>query len=90
MRVWDIDIDFSDILLNQKLYKEKYDNMLIYDISYKTSMSANPMHVSFDEIDGFIKIHDGIRFLVLFDCSWCDKICDCIKYLISEKNGITG
>ena len=27
--------------------------------------------------------------LVLFDYSYCDKICDKIKYLISEKSGIT-
>ena len=38
----------------------------------------------FDEIDGFMKIHDGIRYLVLFDYEWCDKICDRIKYLTQE------
>ena len=27
--------------------------------------------------------------LVLFDYSYCDKTCDKIKYLISEKSGIT-
>ena len=27
--------------------------------------------------------------LVLFGCSWCDQICDGIKYVISEKSGIT-
>ena len=32
---------------------------------------------------------DGIRYLVLFDYGWCDKICDSIKYLIIEKSGIT-
>ena len=39
----------------------------------------------FDKIDKFIKIHYKIRYLVLFDYSYCDKICDKIKYLISEK-----
>ena len=29
-----------------------------------------------------------MRYLVLFD-QWCEKICDRIKYLISEKSGIT-
>ena len=29
----DRDFDFSDILLDEKLYKEKYENILIYDIS---------------------------------------------------------
>ena len=65
---------------------------LIYDISYKTSTGAKPLRVMFVQIrlngfrlDGFIKIHDGIRYFVLFDCGWFDKICDRIKYLIGEK-----
>ena len=38
MRAWDrdIDIDFSNILLNEKSYKENNENLLVYDISYKT------------------------------------------------------
>ena len=47
------------------------------------------MRIRFDEIDGFIKIHDKIRYLVLFDYSHCDKICNKIKYLVSDKSGIT-
>ena len=38
----DIDIDFSGNLLDEKLYEEKYENILAYDISYKTSMGAKP------------------------------------------------
>ena len=30
IRIWDMDIDFSDNLLNKKLYKEKYETILIY------------------------------------------------------------
>ena len=37
--------------------------------------------------DRFIEIHNKIRYLILFD-EWCDKICDRMKYLVSEKNGI--
>ena len=47
------------------------------------------MRLRFDKIDGFNKIYDKIRYLVLFDYSYCDKICDKIKYLVSEKSGIT-
>ena len=83
MGVRDRDIDFSDILLDEKLYKEKYENILIYDISYKTSTVVKPLRIRFDKIDGFIKIHDAVGYLVLFDCSWCDEICDRIKCLIS-------
>ena len=85
MRVRDRDIDFNDILLYKKLCKEKCENILIYNISYKTSTGAKPLCIRLDEIDGFIKIHDGIRYLVLFDCS--DEICDRIKFLISKKSG---
>ena len=88
MRVWDRDIDFNDILLDEILYEEKYKNVLIYDISYKTSAGAKPLSIRFDKINGFIKIYDGIRYLVLFDYGWCDKICNRIRCLISEKSGI--
>ena len=46
------------------------------------------MRIRFDKIDRFIKIYDGIRYLVLLVHSWYDEICDSIKYLISEKSGI--
>ena len=36
IRFWDRDIDFNDILLSKKLYKEKYQNILIDDISNET------------------------------------------------------
>ena len=88
MRVRDRDISFSDILLDKNIYKEKYKNILIYGISYKTLAGAKPLYIRFNEIDGFIKIHDGIRYLVLFGCGFWNEICDRIKYLVSEKSGI--
>ena len=36
----------------------------------------------------FIRILNKIKYLVLFD-EWCDTICARIKYLVSEKSGIT-
>ena len=41
--------------------------------------------IRLDEIDGFIEIYNGTRYLVLFSNSWYGKICDSIKYLISKK-----
>ena len=61
----------------------------VYNISYKTSTGAKPLRIRFHEVNRFIKIHDGTRYLVLFDYGWFDKICDSFKYLISEKKGIT-
>ena len=46
------------------------------------------MRIRYDKINRFIKIHSGIRYLVLID-DLCDKICYRIKYLISEKSGVT-
>ena len=68
---------------------KKNENILVYDISYKTSTGTKPLRVRHHKIDGFNKIHNGIRYSILFDCGCFDKICDRIKYLISEKSGIT-
>ena len=61
----------------------------MHDISYKTSTDTKPLRVKFDKIDGFIKIHEKNKSLVLSDYSYCNKICDKIKYLISEESGVT-
>ena len=48
------------------------------------------MRIRFNKIDGFlISLDDKIKHLILFDYGLLDKICDMIKYLISEKSGIT-
>ena len=76
-----MDINFNDILLDKKPYKENYEN--IYDISYKTG--AKSLGIRYNEIDWFTIIQNRIRYLVLFDYGWFNKICDKIKYLISKK-----
>ena len=52
-------------------------------------MGFRPLRIWFDKIEGFIKIYDGIRYLVILGDSWFDEICDINKYLMSEKNSIT-
>ena len=52
-------------------------------------MGAKPLRLMFNKIDGFIKVPNRIRYLVLFDHEGCDEVCNNIKYLISEKSGIT-
>ena len=56
---------------------------------YKTSKGAKTLRIRFDKIDGFIKSHDKIKYLVLFNNCYCDKICDKITYLISEESRTT-
>ena len=84
MRV--IDIYFNNILLDEKSYKKKFENILVYDITYKTFMGKKSLPIRFDKIDEFIKIYVGIRYLVLLEYN---EIFDKIKYLISEKRDIS-
>ena len=57
------DINFSNVLLDKKLY----ENISVYDISYKTSTGPKPLRIRFNKIDGFIMVLDGkIKHLVLF------------------------
>ena len=86
MRV--VGIDFDNILLDEKSYKT-YENIIIDNIPYKTFMGTKPLRIRFDEMDGFIKIYDGIRYLILFGPEQYDAIYNRIRYLISEKSGIT-
>ena len=38
----------------------------------------------YNKMDRFIKIHNKIKYLVLFD-DWCDKICNRIKVIGFKK-----
>ena len=67
------DINFSNILLD----KRSYENISVYDISYKTSTGSQPLCIRFDKIDGFIMVLDvKIKHIVLFDYGLFDKICN--------------
>ena len=57
------DFDFDNILIDKK----SLENILIYDVSYKTLIETNPLHISFDNIDGIIRIYNGNRYWTLFD-----------------------
>ena len=75
-------INFSNILLDKKLY----ENISVYNISYKTPTGPKPFRIRFDKIDGFIAAIDGKnKHLILFDYGLFNKICDKIKHLISKK-----
>ena len=47
--------------------KKLCENALIYNISYKTLIGAEAMHIRFDKVHGFIKFYDGTRYLKLFE-----------------------
>ena len=66
-----------------------YENILVYDLSYKTSIGAKRLRVRFDKVDEFIRTYDGTRYLVLLGPEKYDAIYNRIRYLGSQKTGIT-
>ena len=46
----------------EKLHK----NILVYDILYKALFSSRTLRISFVEVNGFIRVYDGIRYTSLF------------------------
>ena len=57
----DLDISLDTIFLDKKSYKNKYKNILIYDISYNflsfhNFISSIPLCIRINKIDGFINI----------------------------------
>ena len=77
--------DFGNIVIDEKAC----ESILIYNISYKTLIGAKPLLIGFDKVDGFIRVHDGTRYFGLYGPEKYDAIYNRIRYLISEKSGIT-
>ena len=75
------DFDF-DILIDAKSCK----SILVYKILYKNLFDSKPLRIRFDDVDGFIKVCDGIRYLVLFGSERYDAVYNRIRYLISQKS----
>ena len=75
------DFDF-DILIDAKSCK----SILVYKILYKNLFDSKPLRIRFDDVDGFIKVCDGIRYLVLFGSERYDAIYNRIRYLIIQKS----
>ena len=59
-------INFSNNLLNKKLY----ENISVYNISYKTPTGPKPLRIRFDKIDGFIIALDSKNkhLILIMDC----------------------
>ena len=52
------DFDFYKILMDEK----SRENILIYDIAYKTLTEPKPLGIRFNKTDGFIRLFDGTRY----------------------------
>ena len=79
------DFDLDNILIDEK----SHENILIYDISYKTLIGSKPLRIRFDKIDRILRIYDGTKYLTLFGTKKYYAIYDRIRYLINLESGIT-
>ena len=66
-------------------FEKSSENILVYYISYETFIGAKPMPIRFVQVNGFVKVYDGTRYLVLFSPEKYYAICNGIRYLISQK-----
>ena len=78
------DFEFRNILLDEK----SYENILIYELLYKTLFGAKPLHIMLDKVNGFIRDYDGAKYLISFCLEKYDSINDRIRYLIGLKIGV--
>ena len=69
--------------------ERSYENILIYDVSYKTLIGVKPLPIIYNKVDGFIRKYHGTKYLVFFATEKYDAIFDSIRYLISLKSFIT-
>ena len=76
--------DFGNILLDEK----PYENILIYDILYKTFICVKHLWILFDKLDWFCRDYDKTKYLVSFGLEIYDGIYDRIRYPIGLKSGI--
>ena len=70
--------DLDSILREEKLYQ----NILVYNILYKSLIAAKPVLIRLDKTDGLIRVYDGTRYLVLFGSEKYDIIYDGIRHLM--------
>ena len=52
-------------------------------------IGVKPLPIRFDKIDGFNRVYNGTRYLVLSGPDKYDAIYNRIRYLISQNSGIT-
>ena len=63
-------MDLDNISIDEK----SHENILIYDISYKTLIDPKLLRIKFDKTDGFIITYDGTRYLTLLGSEKYDAI----------------
>ena len=55
------DFDINKIFIDEK----PLENVFLYNISSKSLVDSKPLCVTLDKIDGFVRVYDGTRILVI-------------------------
>ena len=77
------------LVLKIMVWKIIWNMKLIYGISCIAFIGTKLLRIRFDKIDGFVRIYDGSRYLVLLRAEQYNAIYDRIRHLISLKSGVT-
>ena len=64
------DFDLHNILIDEK----SNENILVSNIWYKILIGLKPLHITFNKIDGFIRVSEETKYLVLFGAEKYDSI----------------
>ena len=48
-------------------------------------IAAKLLHIRLDKVDGFIRVYDETKYLVLISPEKYDAICNKMRYLISQE-----
>ena len=63
-------LEFVRVTISMTIKIERLYNILIDEKSYENisvyNIHTKPLRIRFDETDGFIRVYDGTRYLVLF------------------------
>ena len=72
------DFDLDNILIDGK----PHENILIYNISYKTLIGWKPLQIKFDKVSEFIRVYNGTRYFVIFGLEKYHFIYNRVRYLV--------
>ena len=68
-------IRIEDFDSDNNLLDEKHENILIYDILFKTFIGVKPLRIIYNKVDdGFIRECGGSKYLVLFGSEKYDAV----------------
>ena len=62
---------------------------MVYIISHKTLIVAKPLCIRHDKVEGFVRIYDRTRYLVLLSSEKYIPIYNRVRYVVGLKCGTT-